>query len=58
MTNAPKKLGRPRVYNSLSTPTTIRMEQRLLNALDAKAARLGITRGAAIQAAVEKWVRK
>jgi predicted transcriptional regulator len=50
-------MGRPKIYNDLSQPTTIRVELNILQQLDQRAASLGITRSAAIKQAVAKWLK-
>jgi hypothetical protein len=49
--------GRPRVLVNPCVPTSIVLEQSVLARLDARAARQGVTRAAAVREAVEAWLQ-
>lgn len=48
--------GRPKTYQQLGRPISVRLEAADQAALDAKCERLGIARTAGLQAAVKKWI--
>jgi hypothetical protein len=50
--------GRPKIYEDLAAPTSIALESKLMDRLDAKAKSLGLTRSAAVQQAVTEWLEK
>ena len=50
------KMGRPKIYDELSQPTTIRMERELLRRLDKQCQRLGLLRSQGMAEAIEKWI--
>lgn len=49
--------GRPRVYQALGRPISVRLESDVQAALDAKCERLGIARTKGLQEAVARWVK-
>lgn len=49
--------GRPAVYQELGRPISVRLEQTIQKALDAKCAALGIPRTKGLQEAVARWVK-
>ena len=50
--------GRPRIYKHLAAPTSVSLETSQLVKLDKRAAKLGITRSAAIKLAVGEWLAR
>jgi len=50
--------GRPKIYEQLAQPTSVVLELDMLQQLDQRAAKLGITRSAAIKLAVGEWMRR
>lgn len=50
------RVGRPRLADEQAKAVTVRLPISMLNALDAKAARAGETRSAAVREAVDGWL--
>jgi hypothetical protein len=57
-TKKPATIGRPKIYDQLSQPTTIRMETSLLKRLDKQCQRLGLLRSQGVAQAVAKWLEE
>jgi len=49
--------GRPKTYDQLGPPISVRLESVVQDALEAKCKLLQITRTAGLQQAVARWVR-
>jgi len=49
--------GRPKTYDQLGPPISVRLESVVQSALEAKCRSLQITRTAGLQQAVARWVR-
>lgn len=49
--------GRPKTYEQLGPPISVRLESVVQSALEAKCRLLKITRTAGLQQAVARWVR-
>lgn len=49
--------GRPRIYQELGAPISVRLEKTVQDALEAKVVLLGISRTQGLQAAVAKYVK-
>lgn len=49
--------GRPKTYDQLGPPISVRLEAAVQDAMEAKCRSLQITRTAGLQQAVARWVR-